>query len=73
MSDTWLSPEEVVELTARKRWSAQCKALARMGVPFRPNAVGRPLVERAVALKAAAAPKKAKRQEPDFSSLRRVA
>lgn len=47
MSDTWLSPDEVSELTARTRWSAQCRALAAMGVPFRPNAVGRPLVERA--------------------------
>lgn len=46
----WLSPEEVEELTDRKRWSAQCRALAAMGVPFRPNAVGRPLVERAVVL-----------------------
>lgn len=72
MSDTWLTPEEVTELTAKKRWSAQCKALARMGVPFRPNAVGRPLVERAVALKVSA-PRQAKRQEPDFSSLSKVA
>lgn len=72
MSETWLSPEEVTELTAKKRWSAQCKALTQMGVPFRPNAVGRPLVERAVALKAKPA-KTTKRQEPDFSSLSKVA
>jgi hypothetical protein len=48
MTDTgWLTPAEVEELTARKRWKAQCVMLAQMGVPFRPNAVGRPLVERA--------------------------
>lgn len=50
MSETWLTPDEVEELTAAKRWSTQCKRLAQMGVRFRPNAVGRPLVERAVVL-----------------------
>lgn len=49
-AETWLTPDEVVELTARTRWSAQCRKLAEMGVPFRPNAVGRPLVERASVL-----------------------
>lgn len=48
----WLTPDEVHELTSLKRWSAQCRALARMGVPFRPNAVGRPLVERSAVTKA---------------------
>ena len=47
----WLTAEEVQELTARTRWQAQCRALAAMGVPFRPNAQGRPLVERAAVLK----------------------
>lgn len=47
----WLTPDEVTELTARIRWTAQCRALASMGVPFRPNAVGRPLVERSAVLK----------------------
>lgn len=50
MADEWLSPEAVEELTARKRWTAQCRKLAEMGVPFRPNAVGRPLVERSAVL-----------------------
>lgn len=44
----WLTPPEVEELTGKRRWSAQCRSLARMGVPFRPNGVGRPLVERGV-------------------------
>lgn len=49
--ETWLHPDEVAELTGRVRWSAQCRILARMGVPFRPNGVGRPLVERSAVLK----------------------
>ena len=47
----WLSADEVEELTGLKRWKAQCRMLARMGVPFRPNGFGRPLVERASVLK----------------------
>lgn len=51
MTDTWLHPDEVYELTGKKRWSVQCRVLAQMGIPFRPNGVGRPLVERAAVLK----------------------
>lgn len=50
MTDTWLTADEVKELTGRTRWKAQCRKLAEMDVPFRPNGVGRPLVERSVAL-----------------------
>ena len=68
MSDTWLSPDEVEELTAKKRWSAQCRALGMMGIPFRPNAVGRPLVERVAVL---SAPKTArKKPEPNWGALK---
>lgn len=68
MAETcWLTPAEVGELTARKRWTAQCRALAEMGVPFRPNAAGRPLVERAAVVKDEK-PARAKRQ-PDWSAL----
>lgn len=52
LTDTWLTPDELADLTGRKRWTAQCRALAQMGVPFRPNGVGRPLVERAAVLSA---------------------
>ena len=38
----WLSPDAVQEMTEAKRWATQCKRLAEMGVPFRPNAIGRP-------------------------------
>lgn len=68
MNDTWLTPDEVQELTALKRWSAQCRALARMGIPFRPNAVGRPLVERDAVLKKKPA-KAAKQWEPNWTAL----
>lgn len=65
--DTWLTPDEVIELTARTRWSAQCRALAAMGVPFRPNAVGRPLVERSAVCKESPRPKAKK--GPNWNAL----
>lgn len=71
MTDTWLTNDEVTELTDKKRWSAQCRALSAMGVAFMPNAAGRPLVLRADIIKLKGA--KAKRREPDFSSLDKVA
>lgn len=58
----WLTAAEVTELTGRERWSAQSRALAAMGVPFRPNAQGRPLVERAAVLKH----REPVRTEPDW-------
>lgn len=64
----WLTPAEVVELTARQRWAAQCRALAAMGVPFQPNAVGRPLVERAVVCQSQAKPRK--KAEPNWGAIR---
>lgn len=67
MSDTWLSPTEVEDLTARKRWSAQCRALAGMGIAFQPNAVGRPLVLRDAIIKPKATKKTPK--EPDWSAI----
>lgn len=67
MTSPWLTPAEVEELTARTRWSAQCRALARMGVPFRPNAVGRPLVARTAVLPAPA--KTRAPAEPDWGAM----
>lgn len=72
MTGTWLTPDEVKQLTAKTRWSAQRKALTAMGVRFMPNAVGRPLVERAAVLKDKPAPK-VTRKGPDFSSLGKAA
>lgn len=62
----WLAPAEVEELTGKVRWKAQCRALARMGVPFTPNGVGRPLVEQSVVTKASKPKPKA---SPNWSAL----
>jgi hypothetical protein len=67
MTDTWLTPAE--DLTARKRWAAQCRALAQMGVAFRANAVGRPLVERAAVLSEPVT-RKRKKPEPYWGPIR---
>jgi len=67
----WLTPDEVHELTAKIRWSAQCRALAAMGIPFRPNAVGRPLVERSAVLSAPQPAAKAK--GPNWDAIKKAA
>lgn len=69
MSEAWLTADEVAELTARQKWTAQCRALVRMGVPFRPNAVGRPLVERAAVLSSRPEPRR-KRVGPNWDAMR---
>lgn len=69
MSETWLSPEEVKELTGRVRHPAQCRKLAEMKIPFRPNAIGRPLVERTMVL-SSPVPAAAKRKTgPNWDAL----
>jgi hypothetical protein len=67
---TWLSPAEVAELTGLKpnSWRAQARRLAAMGVPFRLNGVGRPLVERAAVCKASASAAK-KPKGPNWEAL----
>lgn len=64
----WLTPDEIIELTDRKRWGAQRDALKQMGVPFRPNAAGRPLVERAAVLRYRGKPERAP-DEPNWGAL----
>lgn len=44
-SEIWLAPAAIETLTGRKRWTAQCRALATLGIPYRLSAQGRPLVE----------------------------
>jgi hypothetical protein len=73
VSDIWISPEDVEELTGKVRWKAQCRALAEMGIPFRPNAVGRPLVAREVIQQPKRATGAPKPKQPDFSSLKKEA
>jgi hypothetical protein len=48
MTEIFLSPQELVVLTGRKVKSKQIDALRRMGVAFFVNALGRPVVARAV-------------------------
>jgi hypothetical protein len=73
MSELWISPEDVEELTGKVRWKAQCRALAEMGIPFRPNAVGRPLVAREAIQQPKRSASVAKPNQPDFSSLKKEA
>ena len=44
----FLTPKEVAELTGFKRNKNQAMRLAEMGIPFIPNAAGRPIVARAI-------------------------
>lgn len=46
MSNTFLKPDEVKELTGRTKIALQIAQLAKMGIPFFINAVGRPIVTR---------------------------
>lgn len=66
-TDTWLTPEEVEQLTARKRWTAQCRALSAMGIKFTPNLAGRPLVERAAVV---TTERPRKKSGPNWSAIR---
>lgn len=58
MSDTFLTQEEVVELTGRKVRSKQIEALRQMGFPFWVNPVGRAVVARSAIEGRATAAKK---------------
>ncbi len=68
----WLTPEEVAELTGGDkpctRRSTQCKRLAEMGIAFRLNYGGRPLVERLAVLKHKERTTK-KSSEPNWDSI----
>lgn len=46
MSNTFLTREEIRELTGRAHSNLQVAALSKMGVPFFVNAIGRPVVPR---------------------------
>lgn len=48
MSSTFLSADEVKELTDYVRYGKQREALRAMGVPFWTNPSGRPIVSRAL-------------------------
>lgn len=46
MSGTFLSPDEIKELTGRSYIKLQIEALTKMGLPFFVNGIGRPVVTR---------------------------
>lgn len=67
-NSTWLTPDEVGVLTECRRRSTQCMRLARMGIPFRENFAGRPLVERAAVLRHRERPERVP-NEPNWSAM----
>lgn len=70
-SELWLTPDEVGELTGCPvRWSAQCRKLAGMGIPFRVNGCGRPLVERSAIVSAPRQTRARARTEPNWEARR---
>ncbi len=66
MSRLFLTRDELVELTGKKRKSAQIRALAEMGIPYRVRPDGTPAVLRCDILGESAVERV---PEPDFSSL----
>jgi hypothetical protein len=46
VSDTFLTAEEVAELSGRRRYGAQARALAKMTIPYTVRPDGRPMVLR---------------------------
>lgn len=65
MTTSFLEPDEIKALTGRTYKTMQIKALARMGVPFWVNDIGRPVVARAaIEGKASAAPAEKKAWVP---------
>lgn len=65
MSETFLTKEEVSELTGRKNKKKQVEQLRKMGLPFWVNAVGAPIVARStIESKRQAAPTEKSRSMP---------
>ncbi|MGY3041608.1 hypothetical protein ACVWWQ_003241 [Rhodanobacter sp. TND4EL1] len=64
----WLTPDEVAELTECSRRSTQCLRLAKMGIPFRENFAGRPLVERSAVLRHRERSERA-RDQPNWNAM----
>lgn len=64
----WLTPDEVALLTECIRRSTQCTRLAQMGIPFRENFAGRPLVERSAVLRHRERTERA-RDQPNWNAM----
>ncbi|BAU58146.1 hypothetical protein HH1059_14410 [Halorhodospira halochloris] len=65
-----LTDREIRQLTGRKRFAAQCRALGRMGLPHDRDPDGRPLVLREVVMERLGGEKPPQEWEPDFSVIR---
>ena len=48
MTNTFLTREEIIELTSRKQPKKQAETLRKNGIPFFTNAAGYPVVSRSV-------------------------
>lgn len=67
----FLAPEEIQHLTGKKRPSAQRRVLAHMGIRFRVNSLGRPVVCRS-AVEADAEQTGERKTKPDLEALREL-
>ncbi len=66
----YLTDEEIEEITGKRRYRAQARALARMGIECRVRPDGRPIVSRAAFERAMGGTNTSTQAEPDFSVLR---
>lgn len=70
MTTIYLSQSEVEGVTGKKRFSAQARALAKMGIECRVRPDGSPLVSRLAYERAmGGVSKRSKDKEPDFQAL----
>lgn len=68
-ADPWLSAAAVERLTGCVKARAQCRKLREMGIPYRPNAIGWPLVEAAKVL--TVVPVNGHRASPEWGKVKR--
>ncbi len=69
-SPIYLTPQEVEDITGKRRYRAQVRALGRMGIQCRIRPDGRPIVSRMAFEKIMDGPASTSEQvEPDFGML----
>ena len=72
MSKLLLTEEEIQEITGKKRWSAQIRALRQLGIVTKSRPDGKPLVTRShylLEMGSSQAQNKDRNIEPDFGAL----
>jgi hypothetical protein len=67
--DTFLTEEELRHITGRRRYGAQIRALACMGIGYVVRPDGRPIVTRRALERSVSGSDRDVTAEPDFSSL----